>query len=114
MKEIIEKIKDFEDILAHEVRIKEIIVEELQVIKDKFGDDRRTDIVPVSGEVDIEDLIPVEDCVVTLTHYGYIKRQPADTYKIQKRGGRGISGMKQREEDFVEELFICFDKLRFH
>lgn len=106
LKEIIEKIKDFEDILAHEVRIKEIIVEELQVIKDKFGDDRRTDIVPVSGEVDIEDLIPVEDCVVTLTHYGYIKRQPADTYKIQKRGGRGISGMKQREEDFVEELFI--------
>lgn len=106
LKEIIEKIKDFEDILAHEVRIKEIIVEELQVIKDKFGDDRRTDIVPVSGEVDIEDLIPVEDCVVTLTHYGYIKRQPADTYKIQKRGGRGVSGMKQREEDFVEELFI--------
>ncbi len=106
LKEIIEKIKDFEDILAHEVRIKEIIVEELQVIRDKFGDDRRTDIVPVSGEVDIEDLIPVEDCVVTLTHYGYIKRQPADTYKTQKRGGRGVSGMKQREEDFVEELFI--------
>ncbi len=106
LKELIDKIKDFEDILAHEVRIKEIIVEELQEIKDKFGDDRRTDIVPVSGEVDIEDLIPVEDCVVTLTHYGYIKRQPADTYKTQKRGGRGVSGMRQREEDFVEELFI--------
>lgn len=106
LKELIDKIKDFEDILAHEVRIKEIIVEELQEIRDKFGDDRRTDIVPVSGEVDIEDLIPVEDCVVTLTHYGYIKRQPADTYKTQKRGGRGVSGMRQREEDFVEELFI--------
>lgn len=106
LQELIEKIEDFEDILTHEVRIKEIIVEELQAIRDKFGDDRRTDIVPVSGEVDIEDLIPVEDCVVTLTHYGYIKRQPADTYKAQKRGGRGVSGMKQREEDFVEELFI--------
>ncbi len=106
LKELIDKIKDFEDILAHEVRIKEIIVQELQEIRDKFGDDRRTDIVPVSGEVDIEDLIPVEDCVVTLTHYGYIKRQPADTYKTQKRGGRGVSGMRQREEDFVEELFI--------
>ena len=106
LKELLEKIEDFEDILAHEVRIKEIIIEELQAIRDKFGDDRRTDIVPVSGEVDIEDLIPVEDCVVTLTHYGYIKRQPADTYKTQKRGGRGVSGMRQREEDFVEELFI--------
>ena len=104
--DLIEKIKDFEDILAHESRIKSIIIEELGRIKEKFGDDRRTQIVPISGEVDIEDLIPVQDCVVTLTHYGYIKRQPADSYKIQKRGGIGISGMKQRDEDFVEELFV--------
>lgn len=104
--ELIDRIKDYKDILSSEARIKEIIVNELTEIKNKFGDDRRTDIVPVNGEVDIEDLIPVEDCVVTLTHYGYIKRQPADVYKLQKRGGRGVSGMKQRDEDFVEELFI--------
>ena len=104
--DLVEKIKDFEDILAHESRIKSIITEELGQIKEKFGDDRRTQIVPISGEVDIEDLIPVQDCVVTLTHYGYIKRQPADSYKLQKRGGIGISGMKQRDEDFVEELFV--------
>ncbi|MDE5852723.1 MAG: DNA gyrase subunit A [Oscillospiraceae bacterium] len=104
--ELIDRIKDYKDILSSEARVKEIIVNELTEIKNKFGDDRRTDIVPVNGEVDIEDLIPVEDCVVTLTHYGYIKRQPADVYKLQKRGGRGVSGMKQRDEDFVEELFI--------
>ncbi len=104
--DLVEKIKDFEDILANESRIKAIITEELGQIKEKFGDDRRTQIVPISGEVDIEDLIPVQDCVVTLTHYGYIKRQPADSYKLQKRGGIGISGMKQRDEDFVEELFV--------
>ncbi len=104
--DLVEKIKDFEDILANESRIKSIITEELGQIKEKFGDDRRTQIVPISGEVDIEDLIPVQDCVVTLTHYGYIKRQPADSYKLQKRGGIGISGMKQRDEDFVEELFV--------
>ncbi|MDE5600535.1 MAG: DNA gyrase subunit A, partial [Oscillospiraceae bacterium] len=99
--ELIDRIKDYKDILSSEARVKEIIVNELTEIKNKFGDDRRTDIVPVNGEVDIEDLIPVEDCVVTLTHYGYIKRQPADVYKLQKRGGRGVSGMKQRDEDFV-------------
>lgn len=72
----------------------------------KFGDERRTEIQTVSGEVDIEDLIPVEDCVVTLTHFGYVKRQPADVYKTQRRGGRGISGMTRREEDVVEDLFV--------
>ena len=83
-----------------------IIKEEINIIKAKYSDERRTEIQTISGEVDIEDLIPVEDCVVTFTHYGYIKRQPTDVYKIQKRGGRGVSGMKQREEDFVEEMFI--------
>ncbi len=104
---LLEKIADFEDILGNYSRVLEIIQGEIEQIKNKFGDDRRTEIQSVSGEVDIEDLIPVEDCVVTLTHYGYIKRQPMDVYKSQKRGGRGVSGMKQRDEDFVEEMFIC-------
>ena len=104
---LLEKIADLEDILANYSRVLSIIKEEIGQMKKRYADDRRTEIVSVSGEVDIEDLIPVEDCVVTLTHYGYIKRQPVDVYKTQKRGGRGVSGMKQRDEDFVEELFIC-------
>ncbi len=104
---LLEKIADFEDILGNYSRVLGIIQGEIEQIKNKFGDDRRTEIQSVSGEVDIEDLIPVEDCVVTLTHYGYIKRQPMDVYKSQRRGGRGVSGMKQRDEDFVEEMFIC-------
>lgn len=104
---LLEKIADLEDILANYFRVLSIIKEEIGQMKKRYADDRRTEIVSVSGEVDIEDLIPVEDCVVTLTHYGYIKRQPVDVYKTQKRGGRGVSGMKQRDEDFVEELFIC-------
>ncbi len=104
---LLEKIADFEDILANYGRVLTIIKDEIGQMKKRYGDDRRTEIMSVSGEVDIEDLIPVEDCVVTLTHFGYIKRQPVDVYKTQKRGGRGVSGMKQRDEDFVEELFIC-------
>ncbi|MGI5895396.1 MAG: DNA gyrase subunit A [Oscillospiraceae bacterium] len=104
---LLEKIADFEDILANYERVLTIIKDEIGQMKKRYGDDRRTEIMSVSGEVDIEDLIPVEDCVVTLTHFGYIKRQPVDVYKTQKRGGRGVSGMKQRDEDFVEELFIC-------
>ena len=100
------KIKDYTDILSSNERVKNILINELTVIKNKFGDGRRTDILKVDGEVDIEDLIPQQECVVTLTHYGYIKRQPADDYKIQKRGGRGVSGLKRRDEDFVENLFI--------
>jgi DNA gyrase subunit A len=73
----------------------------------RFDDARRTEIQAVSGEVDIEDLIPVEECVITLTHHGYIKRMSLDTYHTQKRGGRGISAMSKKEEDFVTELFIC-------
>ena len=95
------------DILENESVLMQLIKDEAQEIKEKYGDDRRTEIVPVSGEVDIEDLIPEEECVVTLTHYGYIKRQPTSMYKAQRRGGRGISGMTRREEDFVENLFVC-------
>ena len=84
-----------------------IIKTELREISDKFGDERRTAIETIGGEMDIEDLIPVEDRVVTLTHFGYIKSQAVDTYKAQKRGGRGISGMTRRDEDFVENLFVA-------
>lgn len=104
--EIMEKINDFLDILSSDERVKKIIKEEITAIKEKYGDERRTAIEPVSGEVDIEDLIPEEECVLTYTNIGYIKRQPVDVYNLQKRGGKGVSGMKQREEDFVEDMFI--------
>ena len=100
--EIMEKINDFLDILSSDERVKEIIKEEITAIKEKYGDERRTAIEPV----DIEDLIPEEECVLTYTNIGYIKRQPVDVYNLQKRGGKGVSGMKQREEDFVEDMFI--------
>jgi len=104
---LLTKISDYEDILADVNRVYAIIMDDLNTIRKKFSDKRRTDIENVSGEVDIEDLIPEEDCVVTLTNNGYIKRMPVAEYKTQRRGGRGITGMKQREEDFVEEMFIC-------
>ncbi|MBQ1339984.1 MAG: DNA gyrase subunit A, partial [Ruminococcus sp.] len=104
---LLTKISDYEDILADVNRVYEIIMNDLNAIRKKFSDPRRTDIENVSGEVDIEDLIPYEECVVTLTNNGYIKRMPLTEYKTQHRGGRGITGMKQREEDFVEEMFIC-------
>ena len=107
LKALKEKIAEFEDILANESRVLEIVDEELQEIKRKFADKRRTAIEMVSGEVDIEDLIPVEESVVTYTNIGYIKRQAVSEYKTQHRGGRGVTGMKQREEDYVEEMFIC-------
>lgn len=102
-----EKIADYEDILANHDRVLQIILDEVNEIKNKYGDERRTSIENVSGEVDIEDLIPIEDNVVTLTNNGYIKRMPVSVYKAQHRGGRGVSGMKQREDDFVSEMFIC-------
>lgn len=104
--ELMKKIKDFKEILADDTKVKQIISDELEIIKNKFGDERRTEIQSVSGEVDVEDLIPVEECVVTLTNNGYIKRQLLSAYKTQNRGGKGVSGMKQREEDFVDEMFI--------
>lgn len=108
--ELLEKrelIKSMEELLSDKNKLEHLIGEELSVIKKKYGDERRTAIEPVSGEVDIEDLIPEEDCVVTFTKMGYIKRQPAEVYNIQKRGGRGVSGMKQRDEDFVDSMFIA-------
>ena len=101
------KIADYEDILANHDRILKIMIEEVEEIQAKFGDARRTRIENVSGEVDVEDLIPVEDNVVTYTNGGYIKRMPVSVYKAQNRGGRGITAMKQREDDFVETMYIC-------
>ena len=105
--EISKTVDEYEGILADERKVLDIVKVEISEIKKKFGDERRTDIQSISGEVDIEDLIPVEDSVVTLTHLGYIKRQAMDTYRTQRRGGRGIMGMQRREEDFVQELFVC-------
>ncbi len=100
------KIKEFMEILASETRKLEIVKEELIVLRNKYADPRRTEICAVSGEVDIEDLIPQEECVLTLTQFGYVKRLAVDTYKIQHRGGRGVSGMSRREEDVASEMFI--------
>ena len=100
------KIKEFLEILASETRKLEIVKEELIAIRNKYADPRRTEICAISGEVDIEDLIPQEECVLTLTQFGYVKRLAADTYKIQRRGGRGVSGMSRREEDVATEMFI--------
>lgn len=107
LNEIEAKIADFEDILANHDRVLHIILEEVEQIQQKFGDERRTMIENVSGEVDIEDLIPVEDNVVTYTNNGYIKRMPVSVYKAQNRGGKGVTGMKQREDDFVNEMYVC-------
>lgn len=100
------KIEEYNAILADEGRQREIIKEELIVIRNKFADPRRTEICAVNGEVDIEDLIPNQECVLTLTQFGYVKRLAVDTYKIQNRGGRGISGMSRREEDVATEMFV--------
>ena len=107
LQQLLERIRELNEILADEGKVHGIIRDELAVIGEKYKDERRTEIQSVSGEMDIEDLIPVEDCVVTLTHYGYMKRQNMESYKTQRRGGRGISGMTRREEDFVEEMFVC-------
>ena len=101
-----EKIRDYLDILSSESRILAIIKDEARAMKNKYADERRTEIAAISGEVDIEDLIPNDECVMTLTQAGYVKRQKADTYHIQKRGGRGVSGMSRREEDLAAEMFV--------
>lgn len=105
--ELMGKIKEYMDILSDERKVLSVISEELEVIKKKYGDERRTSIEDVSGEVDIEDLIPVEESVITFTNIGYIKRQPIELYNLQRRGGKGVTGMKQREEDFIEDLFVA-------
>ena len=105
--ELHQKIAEYNAILADESKVRAIVKTELLEIKEKFNDPRRTEIASIEGEVDIEDLIPEESCVVTLTHYGYLKRQPLDVYRTQRRGGRGISGMTRRDEDFVSDIYTC-------
>ncbi|MEG2165820.1 MAG: DNA gyrase subunit A [Ruthenibacterium sp.] len=101
------KIAEWRATLNDDARVFGIIETELNEMRAKYGDERRTEIAHVSGEVDIEDLIPIEECVFTLTHSGYIKRQTTDTYTAQKRGGRGITALSRKDEDFVEELFVA-------
>ncbi len=105
-KELLEKIKYYKDVLANEFMVLNIIKDELNEIRNKYADERRTKIIEDETEIDIEDLIEEEESVITLTHFGYIKRIPADTYKSQRRGGKGIIGLSTREEDFVENLFV--------
>lgn len=104
---LLEQIAEYRLILSSHEKVVEIIKEELLEIRDKLGDERRTSIEAVTGEVDIEDLIKEENSIVTLTHLGYMKRLPVDTYKSQKRGGRGITGVNNREEDFAKDLFVA-------
>ena len=104
--ELQEKITYFRNVLSDITLLEQIIKDELTVIKDKYGDERRTRFIIDEGEIDIDDLIHEQQIAVTLTHFGYIKRMPSDTYKSQRRGGKGIKGLSTREEDFVEHLFI--------
>ena len=105
--ELMKLIEHLRAILGSEKLVFDIIKEELTTIKEKYGDERKTKIVSAEGEFDIEDLIREEQTVVALTHFGYIKRMPADTYKSQKRGGKGITGISTREEDFVKQIFTA-------
>jgi DNA gyrase subunit A len=107
LKDIMELIKELKGILADEQKVLQIIKDELSEIKETFGDDRRTRITAGSSDFDVEDLIAEEDIAVTLTHQGYIKRMPLNTYKSQRRGGRGITATNPKEEDFVGHLFIA-------
>ena len=106
-KQLMELIEHLRAILNSEKLVFDIIKEELIEIRDKFGDDRKTKIVAAEGEIDIDDLIKEEQTVIALTHFGYIKRMPIDTYRSQKRGGKGITGIATREEDFVNQIFTA-------
>jgi DNA gyrase subunit A len=106
-KELMELIAHLREILNSETLVFQVIKEELLKIKDKYGDERRTQIKAAEGEIEVEDLIKEEQTVVTLTHFGYIKRMPIDTYKSQRRGGKGITGLSTREEDFVKQIFTA-------
>ena len=105
--ELRETILDYEDILANDARLQDIIRDDLLALKEQYGDERRTEIVDAEEEIHIEDLIVEEDMVVTKSHTGYIKRQPVSLYQSQRRGGKGKMAMQTREEDFVEQLFVA-------
>ena len=105
--ELMKLIAYYKEILSSETLVFQIIKEELIEIRDKYGDERKTKIKPAEGEIEVEDLIKEEQTVVALTHFGYIKRMPIDTYRSQRRGGKGITGMTTRDEDFVKQIFIA-------
>ncbi len=105
--ELMKLIEHLKAILASEKLVYDVIKEELLELKEKYGDDRKTKIIASAGEFEDEDLVKEEETVITLSHFGYIKRMPIDTYKSQKRGGKGITGMTTREEDFVKEIFTA-------
>ena len=105
--ELENKIAGFEEILSSDANILAVVKDELQEIKQKYGDERHTEIANVADEIDIEDLIEEQDCAYTLTHFGYIKRQPTSVYRAQRRGGRGVSAMSTREEDFAKDIFTA-------
>ena len=105
--ELMKLIAYLKEVLSSETLVYKIIKDELLEIKEKFGDERKTKIVAAEGELEVEDLIDEEQTVIALTHFGYIKRMPIDTYKSQKRGGKGITGIATREEDFVKEIFTA-------
>ena len=107
LKEITDRIAEYLEILANRERMLEVLVEELQEVKEKFGTPRRTELCESEGELDMEDLIQREDMVVTITHGGYVKRVPLDTYRAQRRGGKGRAGMSTKDEDFVNDLFVA-------
>ena len=106
LEEVLKKIEELKGILDSEQKILDIIKEEIITLKRKYGDERRTQVVEAEEEIDMEDLIPVEDVVITITNDSYIKRIPIDTYRMQKRGGKGLKGMKTKEEDFVKDVFV--------
>lgn len=105
--ELIKKIELYKSILASEKKVLEIIKDEMKILVEKFGDDRRTEIAPAQEELEIEDLIAEEDVVITISHSGYIKRLPVSSYRKQRRGGKGVTGADMKEEDFIEHLFIA-------
>ena len=107
LKELCAKIAEYEGILADERKVLAIVKNEALELKRRYADERLTEIAAVSGEVDIEDLIPEEQCVYTLTTFGYIKRIPASVYTVQKKGGKGVKGMSRREEDVAQTMFTC-------
>src|SRR5258708_21266842 len=107
LEEIRLKIAEYEAILGSDKKLRGVIVKELEEVKEQFGDERRTEIIDESTEITLEDLIADEQVIVTVSHSGYLKRTPLSTYRQQRRGGTGRTGMKTREKDFVEYLFAA-------
>jgi DNA gyrase subunit A len=105
-KDLVERIKELREILGDEAKVRELIKEELQEISERYGDERRTEIVHAEGEIDVEDLIADQQMVISITHSGYVKSLPLSTYRMQRRGGVGVTGMEMKDDDYIEHLFV--------